>query len=76
MARSGLRRLTWISIHAPREGCDKDPPVDVVETLTISIHAPREGCDNFDQCNQRQQKISIHAPREGCDSVHFGIGWH
>ena len=22
MARSGLRRLTWISIHAPREGCD------------------------------------------------------
>ena len=45
MARSGLRRLTWISIHAPREGCDfvhieGDNVSDV-----ISIHAPREGCD-------------------------------
>ena len=33
-----------ISIHAPREGCDKRlRPAERVET--ISIHAPREGCD-------------------------------
>ena len=33
-----------ISIHAPREGCDRTRP-DCNRTADISIHAPREGCD-------------------------------
>ena len=33
-----------ISIHAPREGCDKPFRVAAIFD-TISIHAPREGCD-------------------------------
>ena len=33
-----------ISIHAPREGCDKGD-VYQVRPVGISIHAPREGCD-------------------------------
>ena len=34
----------FISIHAPREGCDL--VVVCADTLShISIHAPREGCD-------------------------------
>ena len=33
-----------ISIHAPREGCDK-PILPVCAVSSISIHAPREGCD-------------------------------
>ena len=40
-----LGQLCVISIHAPREGCDKlliDPPLP---GGAISIHAPREGCD-------------------------------
>ena len=45
MARSGLRRLTWISIHAPREGCDACPVTWSAAQRRISIHAPREGCD-------------------------------
>ena len=47
MARSGLRRLTWISIHAPREGCDACPVTWSAAQRRISIHAPREGCDLF-----------------------------
>ena len=34
----------WVSIHAPREGCDD---IDDLRRLSfdVSIHAPREGCD-------------------------------
>ena len=35
-----------VSIHAPREGCDRHPPVGVPQRRLVSIHAPREGCDN------------------------------
>ena len=40
---------TPISIHAPREGCDRCLGGHCNLTLRISIHAPREGCD----CNNR-----------------------
>ena len=33
-----------ISIHAPREGCDRTA-VFISQSPPISIHAPREGCD-------------------------------
>ena len=33
-----------VSIHAPREGCDKKP-VGTPPNKAVSIHAPREGCD-------------------------------
>ena len=33
-----------ISIHAPREGCDRMRHEQYVVHV-ISIHAPREGCD-------------------------------
>ena len=35
-----------ISIHAPREGCDRDRFDHGSTPLVISIHAPREGCDH------------------------------
>ena len=34
-----------ISIHAPREGCDRFTTINQICSLFISIHAPREGCD-------------------------------
>ena len=34
-----------ISIHAPREGSDKEAWACVSKAVTISIHAPREGSD-------------------------------
>ena len=56
-----------ISIHAPREGCDRGSSFSEVRG-EISIHAPREGCDFLPAGRQTAQgRISIHAPREGCD---------
>ena len=57
-----------ISIHAPREGCDKEEST-MKKEVKISIHAPREGCDYTVRARDVLDKeISIHAPREGCDN--------
>ena len=56
-----------ISIHAPREGCDRALGEQPVGRQGISIHAPREGCDIFCASSFIRTVISIHAPREGCD---------
>ena len=37
--------MTYISIHAPREGCDRVYDGAGPRNDGISIHAPREGCD-------------------------------
>ncbi len=56
-----------ISIHAPREGCDR-MFTRYLHGRRISIHAPREGCDQARSFQRRQKsRVSIHAPREGCD---------
>ena len=39
----------WISIHAPREGCDL-AAWGAAHMPEISIHAPREGCDDRRPC--------------------------
>ena len=39
------KHRTDISIHAPREGCDRGADIAATEPVYISIHAPREGCD-------------------------------
>ena len=66
MAAQILRGFSIISIHTPREGCDRIQHIDHRD-VHISIHAPREGCDPVCETGGRQEKISIHAPREGCD---------
>ena len=55
-----------ISIHAPREGSDKNWVAGRV-TFRISIHAPREGSDWVRNHLFPDLEISIHAPREGSD---------
>ena len=40
-----MGKCTKISIHAPREGCDKPILIVFCHAGAISIHAPREGCD-------------------------------
>ena len=62
-----LEQLAVISIHAPREGCDRGAFHDRLGRR-ISIHAPREGCDSGHLVACDEPPISIHAPREGCDS--------
>ena len=36
---------TFVSIHAPREGCDEKALDNYKRLHPVSIHAPREGCD-------------------------------
>ena len=58
--------IVHISIHAPREGCDRSGNPNLIYP-GISIHAPREGCDSSYRLPAGRAIISIHAPREGCD---------
>ena len=56
-----------VSIHAPREGCDRDEIPEYILQF-VSIHAPREGCDDLKLAPcELSRLVSIHAPREGCD---------
>ena len=57
-----------ISIHAPREGSDRDKAT-AVKWARISIHAPREGSDGHPREHLDHHAISIHAPREGSDTA-------
>ena len=56
-----------ISIHAPREGSDRQGGGNCQLAVRISIHAPREGSDSTPTVKRWYRGISIHAPREGSD---------
>ena len=60
--------LLGISIHAAREGGDKDVRYKDRD-MPISIHAAREGGDDFPRICGGDPDISIHAAREGGDHV-------
>ena len=66
MFRVLMCSVIYISIHAPRAGCDSIPWQTSVESW-ISIHAPRAGCDVLPRQDSKLSQISIHAPRAGCD---------
>ena len=55
--------MRYISIHAPREGCDK---ASTLYTLfsSISIHAPREGCDirSLSSMNRSESNFNPRTP--------------
>ena len=59
--------IVAVSIHAPREGCDKDLSPAVIGALSFNSRTPG-GVRRYDE---KQQSViidvSIHAPREGCD---------
>ena len=59
-----------ISIHAAREGGDRQAEQLKKAELAISIHAAREGGDVRQVCKDYIAVISIHAAREGGD-VYF-----
>ena len=61
------KRVSAISIHAPREGGDESICYNKFGRLFISIHAPREGGDRDFKNMDKRVVISIHAPREGGD---------
>ena len=62
-----------ISIHAPREGRDRQLQEMLDNSDDISIHAPREGRDGPLPALCGGYCISIHAPREGRDEVKINV---
>ena len=62
-----IRGHAKISIHAPRERCDRCSFILRNTGRGISIHAPRERCDGEPVGYWSENGISIHAPRERCD---------
>ena len=66
-----------ISIHAPREGCDRAfAPLDEFMDIFQSTH-PARGATLRRWALKKKWAISIHAPREGCDGwerIHRATG--
>ena len=58
-----------ISIHAPREGCDRRPAGLANRQPTFQSTHPVRGATMPAKPHQSRIVISIHAPREGCDCI-------
>ena len=61
--RSSSYDKSVVSIHAPREGCDKHYANYSTKQTNVSIHAPREGCDcNCPRSGQRTASFNSRTP--------------
>ena len=56
-----------VSIHAPREGCDRHTFVVQALTLGFNSRTPGGVRPRGKGLTSQQTAVSIHAPREGCD---------
>ena len=61
------RRYIYVSIHAPREGCDKIEALNSWWLLLFQFTHPGRGATGRDTFEDGDLAVSIHAPREGCD---------
>ena len=59
--------LCSVSIHAPREGCDKEKRGEPMDGYQFQFTHPGRGATNFALKLFIPTAVSIHAPREGCD---------
>ena len=70
--RRHLRQLKQVSIHAPREGCDKLERYSGSKEKEFQFTHPGRGATMTREEVKAQLAVSIHAPREGCDTdAHF-----
>ena len=56
-----------ISIHAPREGCDRSSRCYLPSVQPFQSTHPVRGATRRASKSTKPSGISIHAPREGCD---------
>ena len=63
------RYATTVSIHAPREGCDHNPPPYGGARKRFNSRTPGGVRRLLDVGLTLLYSVSIHAPREGCDSA-------
>ena len=59
--------LTWISTHAPREGCDVSVWIFHSYLHLFQLTHPARGATCREKIRDADCLISTHAPREGCD---------
>ena len=65
---SSLERVVFVSIHAPREGCDITYFIFTYFFPSFQFTHPGRGATVFGlACLWPKLVVSIHAPREGCD---------
>ena len=57
----------YVSIHAPREGCDERYHQHLTNDIGFQFTHPGRGATRYDDKKQLIITVSIHAPREGCD---------
>ena len=62
-------KLSIVSIHAPREGCDYTFLGAKQAYNEFQFTHPGRGATVGTQQGKDINYVSIHAPREGCDSV-------
>ena len=59
----------FISIHAPREGSDRDTAKKPIIIGVFQSTLPVKGATRTEHIQTQTADISIHAPREGSDTV-------
>ena len=57
----------YVSIHAPREGCDRSRVMVSPSSVRFQFTHPGRGATRTDTPFIGRRNVSIHAPREGCD---------
>ena len=63
-----LSGMLYVSIHAPREGCDTPREVSIERRTGFQFTHPGRGATQWlFQSHIPTCQVSIHAPREGCD---------
>ena len=65
--RITLRCSAKVSIHAPREGCDRNEYHVGLLPGAFQFTHPGRGATPRGGVTPAPLKVSIHAPREGCD---------
>ena len=65
--RSTFAHLCYVSIHAPREGCDSEVSSAEKERILFQFTHPGRGATYTPIAISCRSLVSIHAPREGCD---------
>ena len=64
-----LSIVKHVSIHAPREGCDKSTMIFIVDRTMFQFTHPGRGATKVVSARYSLLEVSIHAPREGCDWI-------
>ena len=63
-----LSKVTYyVSIHAPREGCDIEGAISGNYKNMFQFTHPGRGATSSSCTKHERLSVSIHAPREGCD---------